>query len=120
MPYDLPFKPSVAFQSFDSTLAGVTYSFRAQWVAVENAWFMDIATVDGAPIATAVKIALGAVIGSRLMQRVPGAPLGYFYIIDTSGKGQDAGYDDLGARVIVRFYHLMEAIFSLVYGIPIP
>lgn len=117
MPYELPFVPSLGFYRFDTTLFGVVYVFDVSWNAVDGAWYMDILTDAQVVVASGIKLALGAAIGARL--RDPAAPPGFFFVVDTSGKGVDATFDDMGTRVRVRFFHVTELALFLSLGRPV-
>jgi hypothetical protein len=100
----IPFIPSDNNYSLGVPLPGPAgaaaqhYWFDTRWNAYEGYWYFDLYREDRTPIAKGVKIVLGS-LGAAF-------PDDFFAehrltVIDTSGDGKDAGYDDLGARVQV-------------------
>lgn len=99
----IPFIPSDNNYRLRVPLGGTTYLFDVHWNSRDSdgagAWYFDIREEDETPIAIGVKVVLGARIGY-------GNTHIFFKqhkldVFDTSGQQLDAGYDDLGARVIV-------------------
>jgi hypothetical protein len=105
----VPFKPSIPEQEFSLQIGPSQYWFRALWNARHGAsgfWFCDVLEIDRKPIAKSVAIALGTFLG-----RTSTHPLfraGAFVAVDTSKQSSDAGLDDLGTRVQVRYYDLPD------------
>lgn len=106
MPQLIPLIPSEAFYSFSTTLDGVDYQFDVRWNARDAAWYFDILTVDQVMIRAGNKIALGSSPGGRSASE--NFPEGLFLVLDTSGAGIDASYEDLGTRVQMYFYTAAE------------
>lgn len=115
----LPFRPSIGHYDFDTDIEDRTYIFDVQWNARDNvdpntgvargAWYFDVREQDGAAIALGIKIVLGTYLGRRLNH--PLFRRGVLLAIDTAGgegRGRDAGFDDLGTRVIVKYYTTVE------------
>lgn len=107
----LPFIPSEAHYTFDTSILDTPYSFEVRWNARDPAWYFDLSEIDGTPILRGVKIVLGTYLGRTsthiLFQN------GVFAVIDTSGGYRDPGFDDLGTRVEVRFYPTADIINEL-------
>jgi hypothetical protein len=82
--------------SQQTELDGVTYSFRFRWSERAACWHMDLRTLEGAAIATSVRL----VSGFPLLRRVvgPAAPPGELYCIDQTGQDEDPTLDGLGSR----------------------
>lgn len=98
----LPLQPSNPSYRVGVTLAGVQYLLDMRWNARDAAHYMDILDETGDPIRTGIKVVLGTFLGQRSVDRQ--APYGLLVAVDTSGQGVDAGIDDMGARVVVKFY----------------
>jgi len=117
----LPFVPSVGNYDFDTAINGIPYHFNVLWNTrdadpdngIEGAWYFDVLDASSNPIVTQMKVVLGAFIG-----RLSSDPLfttGCIIAIDTSGKEQEAGYDDIGVnadgttnRVLVKWVPVLE------------
>lgn len=106
----LPLQPSIAFYRFSTALDSVPYIFDVRWNGRDAAWYMDISDEAENPIGRGIKIVLGANLGQK--NRTAAFPAGAFVAIDASGQGRDAGFDDIGSRVIVVFLSVadLEAI----------
>lgn len=104
----LPLVPSIPSYRRTTTIDGAPYHLDLRWNARDAAWFLDILEIDGTPIARGVKVVLGTYLA-----RYTDHPLtrqGVLIAIDTSGDRRDAGLDDLGARVEVRWYSQIEIV----------
>jgi hypothetical protein len=107
--YILPLSPSIPSYDFIATIEGRALAFNVRWNQREpssnpvgaGAWFMDIAEIDATPIMTGIKIVLGAFLGRESTHII--FKRGVFIAYDTSSNQQDAGYDDLGTRVMVKY-----------------
>lgn len=80
-------------------LGGTNYLFDVRWNSRDSAWYISILTEDEVPIGSGLKLVLGARLGRH-------NPHPFFkehtlVVLDTSGEDRDAGYDDLGARVVL-------------------
>lgn len=106
MPQRLPLIPSVPAYQFGTTLDGIQYLFNIRWNTREEAWYMDILKEDETPIRHGIKVTLGSFLGRRSVN--PDFPPGVLMAYDTSQENRDAGFDDLGTRVVVFFYTLDE------------
>lgn len=113
----LPFKPSIGHYDFDTDIDEKTYHFDVQWNARDNidrvtgiargSWYFDVFEQDGkTAIALGVKIVLGGYLGRRTNH--PLFRRGVFVAVDTTGKGRDALFDDMGTRVVVKYYTALE------------
>lgn len=90
-----------------ATLDGVTYTLRWQWSTREACWYVSLATEDGDPIWTGVKLVIGWPLGWRYKD--PRAPKGLLIAIDTSGKDDPPGEADIGGRVQLTYATYAEA-----------
>jgi hypothetical protein len=102
----LPFEPSIPNYRFGTTIDSTPYILDVRWNARSNAWFLDVFEVDEVPIFRGAKIVLGTYLGRRANH--PLVRRGVLLAVDTSGAGLDAGLDDLGTRVQVRWYPQSE------------
>lgn len=108
MAVDLPFVPSIPFYRMGTTLNGSQYIFDLRWNGRDAGWYMDISEQDETPIVNGIKIVLGCYLGRRCSHTL--FRDGVFVAIDTAGTRTDAGIDDLGTRVIVRYFTIEEVV----------
>lgn len=108
MPIQIPFQPSVADYRLETDIEGVPYLFDVRWNSRDAAWYFDVSEIDETQIAVGIKVVLGCYLGVTRNHTL--FRDGVFVAVDLSGNRQDAGYDDLGARVQVRRYLLTEFI----------
>lgn len=106
MPVKLPFVPSLPNYRVGCTLGTTPYIFDVYWNPRDNAWRFDVLDADQNPLYTSVKVVIGTGLG-RLCTN-PAFPSGVLQAFDLSGKNIDAGFDDLGARVVVYYYTAAE------------
>ena len=101
----LPFSPGVEgveSYRFATAIDDETYIFEASWNHRDECWYLDLYEADGdTAIFHGVKIVLGAHLGR--MHRHALLDRGALIAHDTSGQLLDAGFSDLGARVLVFF-----------------
>lgn len=88
-------------------LDGTIYLFDVRWNSSDASWYMNILTEDEVSIADGVKLVLGNALGKHNPNLFFQSHL--LKLVDTSGKNRDAGYDDLGTRVVL----LHELLTSL-------
>lgn len=84
----------------------VQYVLDVRWNAREAAWFLDILAEDETPIISGVKIVLGTTLGRRSADSAK--PAGLLRAFDLSGRSEEAGFDDLGTRVVVYYFSADE------------
>lgn len=77
-------------------LGGRTYTLRCLWNDRARCWHLDVATVDGTPIVTGVRL----VTAFPLLQRCVHAdrPAGDLVLLDLLGQGGVPTSADLGTR----------------------
>jgi hypothetical protein len=102
MPRLIPFQPSIPRYRFSTTLERRTYLFDVRWNTRADSWYIDILDEDESPLARGVKLVLGAYLAIRSAHA--DLPTGLMFAIDQSGRGVEAGFDDLGTRVVVYHY----------------
>lgn len=98
----LPLQPSIPNYRVGTALDGVQYILDVRWNGRDGAWYLDLLQEDETPIAHGLKLVLGAAIGSGITN--PDFPPGVFVCRDLSGVGLDAGFDDIGTRVVVYYF----------------
>lgn len=106
MPEQLPLAPSIPNYRVGTVLGGTQYLIDVRWNARDGAWYMDVLAEDETPIALGIKIVLGAFLGGHVTD--PSFPDGLLLASDLTGRGMDAGFDDLGAGVVVNFWTRAE------------
>lgn len=106
MPEQLPLVPSIPAYSVGTTLGGTVYLLDVKWNARDGAWYLSISAEDGTVLTSGIKVVLGAFLGGRSADtRMPD---GLMLAQDLTGRGVDAGFDDLGAGVVVNFWTRAE------------
>ena len=107
----LPFRGSLAAYDFSTTIGSATYTFLVGWNYRENAWYVSITDADNNVVISSVKLCLGAFLG-----RTAAAPPftdGVLVAIDTNSindGGVEAGFDDLGSRVVIRYVETADLL----------
>ncbi len=97
MPVRIPFQPSENNYRMRLSLSQQPYLFDVHWNSRDAAWYFDIRADDETPILLGIKAVLAATIGKRSTHDFFKAHL--LTLVDTSGLGIDAGFDDLGGRI---------------------
>lgn len=99
----IPFRPSIPFYDFSTTIKNVEYRFDVRWNGRDDrgagAWYFDVSESDGTKIVEGAKITLGV-----MLARSVNHPLfreGILVVVDTgnaAGNGVARGptFDDLG------------------------
>jgi hypothetical protein len=104
--YYLPARTDVPHYDFDVDLEGAIYALELYWNSRAGAWFLSVSDVNGTPIVSGRKVVLGAPLLGRGV--LPAGPPGILVAYDSSGQDQEAGQNDLGARVQLVYYESME------------
>lgn len=112
----LPFKSNVPHDRFSTTLDGSMYSFAVNWNHRDEAWYFDVFDEQSAAIARGVKIVLGAYLGRGARSRHALFRDGAFVAHDLSGANLDAGWRDLGTRVVVVYYTQSDLAAALEFA----
>lgn len=97
-----------AFPSYrvGTAIDGTQYVLDVYWNEIDLAWYMSVFAADGEPIRQGIRIVLGIKLGRRCVD--PRFPTGAIVARDLTGAGLDAGRNDLGARVQLRYYTAEE------------
>ena len=106
-PQVLPFVPAEPSYRVSTTLGATQFLLDVHWNDRAGAWYFDILASDETRLRSGIKVVLGALLGGRCV--TPGFPDGVLVAVDTTGQGRDAGYDDLGSRVVVLFIPYEDA-----------
>ena len=110
MPAVLPFVPSIPLYTVGTVLDGVTVFFRVRWAESPRVsrWYFDLLDENQLPIATGIKLLLGTYLARYAHH--PLTEAGAFVARDLSGgiPAREAGFDDLGVRVVVYWFTKAE------------
>jgi hypothetical protein len=102
---------AIANYRFGTTLNNTAYVIDVRWNADDSSWYMDFFAEDGETVlATGIRIVLGTYLGRH--KWVPPFTAGVFVAYDLSGQRKDPGFDDLGTRVVVRYF-TAEEVFAI-------
>ncbi len=113
---EIPFAPSIPYYRFSTTIEDVEYIFDVRWNSRTAAWYFDVLEFDETPIISGVKIVLGMYLGRRSTHRL--FHTGVFVAVDTTRQHQEAGFDDISTRVVVRRYAVEEVMAGRGFGSP--
>lgn len=102
----LPLVPSLAFQTFSTSIAGTTYDFNVYWNTRDAAWYFDMADQLDSQIVSGIKIVLGVSLGRRNTDSR--FPPGAFLASNLIDGKTDATLDNLGTGVVVHFWPLAQ------------
>lgn len=107
----LPLRPLEPSYTMNVTLRGEEVRIDVRWNERDTggAWYTDWFDADGDPIVRGLKIVLGVNLGRTVLHRVFRRIV--VRAVDTSGKGIEPGFDDLGTRVVVRVYTVTDTGF---------
>jgi hypothetical protein len=124
MPDLIPFTPGDTNYRVGVALTedggAVKYWFDVKWNARDNvdpvtgiakgAHYFDIRELDESVVALDIKVVLGVNLGRTSTH--PFFTKHLLRAVDTTGKGKDAGFDDLGGRVVVMHWTVDEIFQS--------
>ena len=114
-PVIIPLVPSIPWYRITTQIADTPYIFDVRWNVRDAAWYFDLFEIDETPIASGIKIVLGVPLGRRIKHAL--MRCGAFVAKDISGKWKDAGLDDLGTRVQLRYYSALNIISAARRGV---
>jgi hypothetical protein len=98
----LPIEQTGPWFQFQTELDGVTYGFEFRWNEREGYWFCTLSDGEGNPIVSGRKVVLGPLF-KKFRSREPVWPAADVYALDTGSGDVDAGFADLGRRVILIY-----------------
>lgn len=116
MPVDIPLVPSVPWYDLEVPIADAdgtveTFVFEVQWNFRDSSWYFQLRQDDGVILVSSVRIVLGTYLGSR--SRAKFFRRGVLVAIDTAnppGRTVEAGFDDIGTRVVLRRFSVYEVM----------
>lgn len=114
MPIVIPVQPGDVVGSADyrlgTTIESTAYLIDMHWNRREDRWYLSLLEIDETPIVSGVKVVLGVVLGRRSAH--PLFRRGALVAVDLErtgpGRGVEAGWADLGRRVVLRWYDAEE------------
>lgn len=106
MPVLLPLEPSIGHYRRSTTLSSRLVIYDVRWNGRDEAWYLSLYDQDEEPIALGLRIVLGVPLARRStnQSRLPGMLIAE----DLSGEAREAGFDDLGIRVVVFYFEIDE------------
>jgi hypothetical protein len=108
----IPTRTDLARYSMRVELRKVKYLLDFDWNDRDQSWYLSVSTDAEVPLLTGIKIVVGFPLINRF--RDERLPVGDLSAIDTSGKGIDPAFADLGGRVLLTFTPIEEFPESLV------
>ena len=84
------------------TLDGEYYTLRFRWNERTAQWKLHVGDGDGNPVAHGIALVANNWAGMHV-RYLAGMPPGAFALLDTTGRGVDPGFDELGQRVVVMY-----------------
>lgn len=99
MAFIIPTRTDIEDYQIEVDLSGVEYNLRFTWNYRESFWYVTISDLNEVVIAGSIKV----VVGKPLLLEVPvsNRPDGNLIAVDTSGEDSEAGFSDLGGRVLL-------------------
>ena len=99
---DLPVVGSIAHYDFTTTIGNATYKLELNWNTREQFWYMGVTDANGNVLLAGIKLVLGTFLGRAAHGFSPFKD-GVFVCYDSTRKGQEASFDDIGGRVKLRY-----------------
>lgn len=93
---------TIPYYSETVDLDGENFLLVFKWNVRDESWYLSMYQEDETPVAVGMRL----VVGWNPIRRLIGtdAPLGALYVHDTTGTDEEAGFDELGTRVLVLYY----------------
>lgn len=108
MSVEVPLKKGLPFFDLQVELESVTYTLTLRWNERAARWFLDVADVTGEVLHLG---GMCVVADFPIAPHITGRePRGALIFVDTSGEGLDPGFEDLGERVVLRYYTVAELL----------
>jgi hypothetical protein len=85
-----------------------TYIFELKWNVRDSSWYLNLFEHDGTIIKHGIRVVLGMYLGRR--SRHPLFRKGVLVAVDTTVKGREATLDDLGERVVLRYFSVQDVM----------
>ena len=93
----IPLTPAATNYRLRVPLDDQLYLFDIRWNSRDQAFYMDVLNIDETPIVHGLKLVLGASPGRTRAHKFFIDHM--FRMIDSTGEGVDATFDDIGKRV---------------------
>ena len=103
----LPVTSDVPHYAFQVTLDGASYGFELFWNDQAEGWFVSLLDANGDPIVNSVRLTVDVPLFARYASA--SKPQGVLMAQDTTGRHQDPGRNDLGARCLLLYFSAAEA-----------
>jgi hypothetical protein len=98
MPFTIPFVTSRNNYRLNVAIGGKPFMFdNVHWNVRDSAWYFDLRDGDETLILAGYKLVLGSTLGQSSTHVFFAENL--LSLVDSSGSGTEAGYDDLGDRI---------------------
>jgi hypothetical protein len=94
-----------------TTIGGSPYIIDGRWDTRDAAWYLDFLEADLTPIIFGIKLVLGAYLGRTSNHHL--FRDGVLVAVDSSGQRKDAGFDDMGTRVLLEYIPVLELLRRL-------
>jgi hypothetical protein len=100
---ELPLSSEIKNYTVRTELDGLAIVLDVRWNDADKSWYFDVLAEDGTTVlAQQIRVVLGVYLGRH--KWVAPFTTGVLVAYDLSGKRIDAGIDDLGSRVVVRYF----------------
>jgi hypothetical protein len=107
----IPLIPSEPYYNFDTVLDDVQFFFTVRWNSKDAAWYLDMYDADNALMFAGEKLVLGTYIGRKSAH--PWFNVNVLACIDTTTSELDAGLDEMGFRVLLQHYPVVDLVKEL-------
>lgn len=106
MPVQIFTSNTIPYYTQKVTLDGQTFTLEFKWNIREEFWYMNLLNDDNVAIVSGIKI----VTNWPLLRRVTNEerPLGDFFAYDITDVGTEAGFEELGERVLLLYFSQAE------------
>lgn len=106
MPIEIPLRNDLPFFDLQTVLDDVTYTLEIRWNTRAEAWFMNVLDIEGIVVYQAgLKLVANWMTSAYTTGR---NPPGSFFLLDTSGQGEEPGEEDLGDRHKLLYFTASE------------
>jgi len=102
----IPVPQSGAHFTFSAELEGISYSFELRWNARDYAWMLTMGDGEGGAIVSGIKVVINVPLLSFFGD--PRLPPGVLMALDSAGTDAEAGFEDLGRRVVLIYAPLAD------------
>lgn len=103
----MPLEPGNPHYTVNVEISGALYELELRWNDRDSAHYLSVRDATRVPVFEGAKIVLGLYLGRRKNHSL--TRQGAFIAVSTKGR-EEAGFDELGARVELRYYTDAEII----------